>query len=56
MRKNEFQWETEEGRLKRHLRLSPKQKLQWLWQINEFVHKYSTPEIRQIRQRLRQGF
>lgn len=55
MKRNEFQWETPKERLLRGMRLSPKQKLEWLWQINQFVYKYSTPTTRRIRQKLRQG-
>jgi len=55
MKNNKFKWETSEDKLLRHMSLSPKQKLEWLWEINQFLFKYSTPKVRRIRQRLRQG-
>ncbi|MCB9772684.1 MAG: hypothetical protein H6754_09080 [Candidatus Omnitrophica bacterium] len=36
-----FGWETEEARLRRQIAIPPKKKLEWLWQINCFVRKYS---------------
>lgn len=50
----ENQWETSDEKLLRNMRLSPKQKLEWLWEINQFLFKYSTPKTRRTRQRLRQ--
>lgn len=53
MGKNNFNWETEAQRLKRHMSISPKKKLEWLYQINQFVEKCSTPQGRKIRRALR---
>jgi len=36
-----FGWETEEDRLRRQIAIPAKKKLEWLWEINFFVRKYS---------------
>jgi hypothetical protein len=48
-----FKWETEKERAARHRRIPAKQKLEWLYQINEFVNKFSSAKTRKIRQALR---
>jgi hypothetical protein len=32
-------WESREERLLRFMKISPKKKLEWLLEINEFIHK-----------------
>jgi len=44
-----FGWETEEERLRRQIAIPPKKKLEWLWQINCFVRKYSVAKISDVR-------
>jgi len=48
-----FRWENEEERLSKFMRISPKKKLEWLLQINEFLHKFSSKKKERIRQKLR---
>lgn len=48
-----FKWETEEERLQKFMKISPKKKLEWLYQINEFTHQFSSKKVEKIRQRLR---
>ncbi len=38
-----FSWETEEERIRRHMNISPKKKLEWLQDMKEFMAKCSTP-------------
>lgn len=49
-----FEWESEEERLLRFMRIHPKKKLEWLRQMNEFLCKVSTKRQRDIYQRLRE--
>jgi len=49
-----FDWETEEERLRRIMKYSPKEKMEWLREIHEFVLKASTEEDRKIRIKLRE--
>ena len=49
-----FKWETEEERLLRFLKISPKKKLQWLRQMNEFIVKASSKRSKLIRRKLRE--
>ena len=48
-----FKWETEEERLLRFMKISPKKKLEWLRQMNEFILKSSSKSDRLIRWKLR---
>jgi len=48
-----FEWETEEERLLRFLKIPPKKKLEWLSQMNEFVAKCSSRRRKLIRLKLR---
>jgi hypothetical protein len=50
-----YKWETDEERLTRFMKISPKKKMEWLRQMNEFVHKTSTKHTRAIRQKLRKS-
>jgi hypothetical protein len=49
-----FEWETEEERLKRHIKISPKKKLEWLRQIHEFTVNCSSKRTMRIRWKLRE--
>lgn len=49
-----FKWETEEQRMERFLRISPQKKLEWLWQMHEFIVKSSSKRDKLIRWKLRE--
>lgn len=49
-----FKWETEEERLLRFMKISPKKKLEWLWQMNEFITKASSKRDMLLRRKLRE--
>jgi len=49
-----FKWETEKERLQRFMKISPKKKLEWLRQMNEFIVKSSSKRDRLIRWKLRE--
>lgn len=48
-----FEWEKEDEKLKRHIKISPKKKLEWLFQVNEFIEKFSPRKNLAIRRKLR---
>ena len=48
-----FRWDTEEERLLRFMKISPKKKLEWLRDMNDFLAKTSSKRQRLIRQQLR---
>jgi len=50
-----FGWETDKERLLKHIKMSPKKKLEWLHEINEFIDKFSSKSTKDIRQRLRKS-
>ncbi len=49
-----FKWESEEERLLKFMNVHPKKKLEWLYQMNKFVDKYSTKQNKLIRQKIRE--
>lgn len=49
-----FEWESEEERLLRLMKIPPKKKLEWLRQMNEFIVKYSSKRNKLIRRKLRE--
>jgi hypothetical protein len=49
-----FQWETEEERLLRFMKIPPKKKLEWLHQMHEFMVKCSSKRTMRIRRKLRE--
>ena len=49
-----FHWETEQERIQRFMKISPKKKLEWLQQTQEFFWKVSSRRTRAIRRKLRQ--
>ncbi len=49
-----FQWETEKEKLLRFMKVTPKKKMEWLYQMHEFLRKASTKRQRDIFQRLRE--
>lgn len=48
-----FKWETEQERLLRLMRISPRKKLEWLRQMHEFIVKSSSKRDKLIRWKLR---
>ena len=48
-----FKWKNEKERLIQSMKTSPKKKLEWLWQMNEFSAKFTPPKQKKIRQKLR---
>jgi hypothetical protein len=48
-----FEWETEEQRLLRFMKIPAKKKLEWLRQIHEFTVKSSSKRTMRIRWKLR---
>ena len=49
-----FTWERQDDRLLRFMRIPAKRKLEWLYQMNEFLRKASTKKQSDIRRRLRE--
>ncbi|MBL7069715.1 MAG: hypothetical protein ISS34_07655 [Candidatus Omnitrophica bacterium] len=49
-----FKWESEKERLLKHMKMSPKSKLEWLRQINEFNAKYLPKRSKLARQKLKE--
>ena len=49
-----FEWETEEERLIRFMKIPVKKKLEWLREMHEFTLKCSSKRTRLIRQKLRE--
>ncbi|MDE1920755.1 MAG: hypothetical protein KGJ09_08585 [Candidatus Omnitrophica bacterium] len=50
-----FDWQTDEERLRRWVKLSPKEKMRWLTESNEFMRKVWTKKQKEIFWKLRQG-
>jgi hypothetical protein len=48
-----FEWETEEERLLKFMKIPPKKKLEWLHEMHEFMVKCSSKRIKSIRWKLR---
>lgn len=48
-----FGWESDLERLKRHMKISPKKKLEWLREMNEFSARYMPKKTRAIYLKLR---
>ena len=48
-----FGWESEEERLKRDMKISPKKKLEWLREMNEFSARYMPKKTRAAYLKLR---
>lgn len=48
-----FEWETQEERLLKFMKIPPKKKLEWLRQMNEFIVKISSKHDKLMRWKLR---
>ena len=51
-----FGWETEKEKLLKYMKISPRQKLEWLEQVNVFINKCSTKSTKSIKQKLKKRF
>lgn len=49
-----FRWEKRKEKLSRYMSISPKKKLEWLRQMNEFIAKCTMKRDRAIRRKLRE--
>jgi hypothetical protein len=50
-----FKWESQEQRLKRFMRISPKKKMEWLYQMHEFLRSVLTKKNIEVYRKLREG-
>ena len=50
-----FRWETEKEKIKKYLAMSTKNKLEWLYDINEFLFKYTRKNIKSARRNLKKS-
>jgi hypothetical protein len=47
-------WETEEEKLSRYMKIPAKKKLEWLYQMNKFINKFSSKKTIKIRRAMRE--
>jgi len=50
-----YKWESEEERILRFMKISPLKKLEWLYQMNKFMSKFSSKRQKIIQQKLRES-
>lgn len=50
-----FKWESEEERLRRFMRIPAKKKLEWLYEMHEFLRSVATKRQKAIFQRVRES-
>lgn len=50
-----FKWESQEERLRRFMRISPKKKMEWLCQMHEFLRRALTKKNIHLYWKLRQS-
>lgn len=50
-----FGWESQEERLLRFMRISPKKKMEWLYEMHEFLRKGLTKKTLEIHNKLREN-
>jgi len=50
-----FNWETDESRLRRWVKLSPKEKMKWLTEAHELIRKVWTKKQKEAFWKLRQA-
>ena len=48
-----FGWESEEEKILRYMKISPKKKMEWLQKMHDFLLTTATPERRKIFWKLR---
>ena len=51
-----YYWETTEQRIKRFMKISPKAKLEWLREMNEFSAKFTPKKSKKIKQILKNRY
>jgi hypothetical protein len=51
-----FDWESEQERLLRFMKIPPMKKLEWLQEMNDFTRKFSSKKTQKIRQKLREMY
>ena len=51
----DFGWETQIERLKRHMSISPKKKLELLHQLNRFTQKYAVKTASKLNKRIKKS-
>lgn len=49
-----YKWETEDERALRFMKIPVKKKLEWLYEMNKFLDKFSSAKIRRIRRKLKE--
>ncbi len=49
-----FKWESEEERILKTMMIPPRKKLEWLYQMNKFVNKFSSKRQKKLYQKLRE--
>ena len=52
---NKFSFELDHEKIKQGLRLSPKERLDWLEEANHFLQKALTPKQKKIWEKIRKG-
>lgn len=50
-----FEWETTEERLNKFIKIPPKEKMEWLRQMLEFIDKFSTKSVLELKRKLKEN-
>jgi len=48
-----YKWETKDERILRFMNIPAIKKLEWLYEMNKFLNKFSSEKIKKIRRKLR---
>jgi len=48
-----FKWETEDERILRFMNIPVTKKLEWLYEMNKFLNKFSSERTKKIRRKLK---
>jgi hypothetical protein len=51
----DFGWETQTERLKRHMSIPPKKKLELLYKLNRFTQKYAVQSSSKLNKRIKEA-
>lgn len=51
-----YQWESQNERLLRFMKIPPQQKMEWLYQMHEFMLRTSSRRLKAIRLELRKKY
>lgn len=49
-----FKWESDEGRLKQWMKISPQKKMEWLHEMHELIVKSTSKREKKLRLKLRE--